>query len=188
MPAHTAALARTHRLPSPALPDDTIITWTDVDVGTDVALSFQEASGCHAIWCAAPAATRSRRALCGSTGRPRSCCQAPHGVAQWCQHTRARAFTPSESQLAARRVKPAAQLVVAFFGLHTSCSHSASAASLPPDTSRQHIARLQNEDGRPGRRRMVDDFESGAAPMDGDYESLQQRAGWAKARLDAAAH
>ncbi|KIY96623.1 putative Serine/threonine-protein phosphatase 4 regulatory subunit 3 [Monoraphidium neglectum] len=64
--------------------DDTIITWTDVDVGTDVALSFQEANGCHAIW--------------------------------------------------------------------------------------QHIARLQNEDGRPGvRRRMVDEFESGAQPMDGEY-------------------
>lgn len=34
------------------LADETIITWSDVDVGTDVALSFQEANGCHAIWCA----------------------------------------------------------------------------------------------------------------------------------------
>lgn len=31
--------------------DDTIITWTDKDIGTDVALSFQEALGCNAIWC-----------------------------------------------------------------------------------------------------------------------------------------
>jgi F-type H+-transporting ATPase subunit epsilon len=28
----------------------------------------------------------------------------------------------------------------------------------------------------------------GDKPMDGDYESLQQRLGWAKARLDVAAH
>jgi protein phosphatase 4 regulatory subunit 3 len=43
------------------LADDTIITWTDSDVGTDVALSFQEANGCHAIWCggAARAGPRS---------------------------------------------------------------------------------------------------------------------------------
>lgn len=30
--------------------DETIITWTDPDIGTDVALSFQEAQGCSAIW------------------------------------------------------------------------------------------------------------------------------------------
>lgn len=30
--------------------DDTIITWTDPDAGTDVALSFQEPRGCNAIW------------------------------------------------------------------------------------------------------------------------------------------
>jgi F-type H+-transporting ATPase subunit epsilon len=28
----------------------------------------------------------------------------------------------------------------------------------------------------------------GDKPMDGDYDTLQQRAGWARARLDAAAH
>lgn len=30
--------------------DDTIITWQDQEIGTDVALSFQEATGCNAIW------------------------------------------------------------------------------------------------------------------------------------------
>lgn len=30
--------------------DETIITWTDPDIGTDVALSFQEGQGCNAIW------------------------------------------------------------------------------------------------------------------------------------------
>lgn len=33
------------------LADETIITWTDPDIGTDVALSFQEGHGCNAIWC-----------------------------------------------------------------------------------------------------------------------------------------
>jgi protein phosphatase 4 regulatory subunit 3 len=32
------------------LADNTIITWMDADIGTDVALSFQEESGCHAVW------------------------------------------------------------------------------------------------------------------------------------------
>jgi hypothetical protein len=32
------------------LTDETIITWTDPDIGTDVALSFQEGQGCNAIW------------------------------------------------------------------------------------------------------------------------------------------
>jgi phenolic acid decarboxylase len=32
------------------LADETIITWTDPDIGTDVALSFQEGQGCNAIW------------------------------------------------------------------------------------------------------------------------------------------
>jgi hypothetical protein len=41
--------------------DETIITWTDPDIGTDVALSFQEAQGCSAIWC----------------GLPRGCAQQP---------------------------------------------------------------------------------------------------------------
>lgn len=30
--------------------EDTIITWTDNHLGTDVALSFQEASGCNYVW------------------------------------------------------------------------------------------------------------------------------------------
>jgi protein phosphatase 4 regulatory subunit 3 len=30
--------------------DDTIITWTDAQIGTDVALSFQEGAGCNRIW------------------------------------------------------------------------------------------------------------------------------------------
>ena len=29
---------------------DTIITWTDPDINTDIALSFQEAVGCNYIW------------------------------------------------------------------------------------------------------------------------------------------
>ena len=57
----------THIQPFPPAPfsikDDTIITWTDVDVGTDVALSFQEATGCHAIWCAACRLLRTRAPL-----------------------------------------------------------------------------------------------------------------------------
>lgn len=30
--------------------DDTIITWTDSSLGTDIALSFQEISGCNFVW------------------------------------------------------------------------------------------------------------------------------------------
>lgn len=30
--------------------DDTIITWSDPEVGTDIALSFQEARGCNYVW------------------------------------------------------------------------------------------------------------------------------------------
>lgn len=30
--------------------DDTIITWSDPEVGTDIALSFQESVGCSFIW------------------------------------------------------------------------------------------------------------------------------------------
>lgn len=30
--------------------DDTIITWTDPEVGTDIALSFQEPRGCNIVW------------------------------------------------------------------------------------------------------------------------------------------
>jgi hypothetical protein len=33
--------------------EDTIITWSDPELGTDIALSFQEAVGCSYIWCAA---------------------------------------------------------------------------------------------------------------------------------------
>ena len=32
--------------------EDTIITWSDPEIGTDIALSFQEAVGCNHIWCA----------------------------------------------------------------------------------------------------------------------------------------
>ena len=30
--------------------EDTIITWTDTDIGVDVALSFQEVGGCTQVW------------------------------------------------------------------------------------------------------------------------------------------
>ncbi len=30
--------------------DETIITWSDAEIGTDVALSFQEAGGCDTVW------------------------------------------------------------------------------------------------------------------------------------------
>ena len=30
--------------------EETIIMWSDPDIGTDIALSFQEATGCNAIW------------------------------------------------------------------------------------------------------------------------------------------
>jgi protein phosphatase 4 regulatory subunit 3 len=30
--------------------EDTIITWTDTELGTDIALSFQEAAGCNYVW------------------------------------------------------------------------------------------------------------------------------------------
>jgi hypothetical protein len=33
-----------------AFADETIITWSDAEIGTDVALSFQEAGGCDAVW------------------------------------------------------------------------------------------------------------------------------------------
>lgn len=36
----------------PARAEDTIITWSDAEIGTDIALSFQEAVGCNHIWCA----------------------------------------------------------------------------------------------------------------------------------------
>lgn len=36
---------------SHACADDTIITWSDPELGTDIALSFQEAVGCSYIWC-----------------------------------------------------------------------------------------------------------------------------------------
>ena len=32
--------------------EETIITWSDAEIGTDVALSFQEADGCNSVWCA----------------------------------------------------------------------------------------------------------------------------------------
>lgn len=30
--------------------EETIITWSDAEIGTDVALSFQEADGCNSVW------------------------------------------------------------------------------------------------------------------------------------------
>ncbi len=33
-----------------ACADETIITWSDAEIGTDVALSFQESGGCDAVW------------------------------------------------------------------------------------------------------------------------------------------
>lgn len=36
--------------------EDTIITWTDAELETDIALSFQEELGCNYVWCAAYAA------------------------------------------------------------------------------------------------------------------------------------
>lgn len=35
------------------LAEETIITWSDAEIGTDVALSFQEADGCNSVWYAA---------------------------------------------------------------------------------------------------------------------------------------
>lgn len=48
--------------------DDTIITWTDADLATDVALSFQEAAGCDAIWEQMAAVQREARARGGGGG------------------------------------------------------------------------------------------------------------------------
>lgn len=59
---------------SPVPPDDTIITWSDHDIGTDVALSFQEATGCHAIWCAG---ARARRCTAGAAAAPAAACAPP---------------------------------------------------------------------------------------------------------------
>ena len=61
--------------PPPRPADDTIITWTDVDVGTDVALSFQEANGCHAIWCVRAARRRRRRRCESGCAGPAPCSQ-----------------------------------------------------------------------------------------------------------------
>lgn len=33
-----------------AFVDETIITWSDAEIGTDIALSFQEAGGCDTVW------------------------------------------------------------------------------------------------------------------------------------------
>ena len=33
-----------------AFADETIITWSDAEIGTDIALSFQEAGGCDTVW------------------------------------------------------------------------------------------------------------------------------------------
>jgi hypothetical protein len=47
---HSAPAAALKQPPTGTCAEDTIITWTDKDIGTDVALSFQEAVGCNAIW------------------------------------------------------------------------------------------------------------------------------------------
>jgi hypothetical protein len=42
--------------------EDTIITWSDPEIGTDIALSFQEAAGCDYIWCVHKSAHLSLKA------------------------------------------------------------------------------------------------------------------------------
>lgn len=54
------------------LAEETIITWSDAEIGTDVALSFQEADGCNSVWYAAQRRlhTASRPLTClRATGR-----------------------------------------------------------------------------------------------------------------------
>lgn len=46
----TAALIRLYKLTLYHAADETIITWSDAEIGTDVALSFQEAGGCDTVW------------------------------------------------------------------------------------------------------------------------------------------
>lgn len=46
-PAPASLAARPPRSPPS---DDTIITWPDPALGTDIALSFQDAGGCNHVW------------------------------------------------------------------------------------------------------------------------------------------
>lgn len=46
----THTLTHTHTYTHTECSDDTIITWTDPEVGTDIALSFAEVVGCSHIW------------------------------------------------------------------------------------------------------------------------------------------
>lgn len=45
-----AALIMLYKLTLHHVADETIITWSDAEIGTDVALSFQEAGGCDTVW------------------------------------------------------------------------------------------------------------------------------------------
>ena len=45
-----AALIMLYKLILHYAADETIITWSDAEIGTDVALSFQEAGGCDTVW------------------------------------------------------------------------------------------------------------------------------------------
>lgn len=58
-----------------ACADDTIITWLDADVGTDVALSFQETDGCTQIW-------GTIQGVHTSDGAPTSGTSTAHGKAE----------------------------------------------------------------------------------------------------------
>ena len=41
-------------IPMHSVADDTIISWTDSEAGTDIAISFQETAGCRHMWCDSP--------------------------------------------------------------------------------------------------------------------------------------
>lgn len=47
--------------------EDTIITWTDAELETDIALSFQEELGCNYVWCASATPLGPHRALTAAT-------------------------------------------------------------------------------------------------------------------------
>ena len=63
---------------SAAHADDTIITWSDPEIGTDIALSFQESVGCSLIWYG-PALSRLKRLhiTCGAVSAEMSLCSMP---------------------------------------------------------------------------------------------------------------
>ena len=41
-------------IPVHSVADETIISWTDSEAGTDIAISFQESAGCRQMWCDPP--------------------------------------------------------------------------------------------------------------------------------------